>query len=400
MTFDNRPIPKRFHSLDVIRGLAALTVVVWHWQHFLLGGSGDTAFRQMGQPFYAQLSVFYHWGWLAVDFFFSLSGFVFFWLYGQAVAARKVNGWSFFMARFSRLYPLHFLTFAFVLLAQFWFRSKEGSFFIYTFNDGYHALLNLFMASGWGLEKGPSYNGPFWSVSVEVLLYFMFFVLCRWRLGRPLALLLLTVAGLGVLEVLPALGRGMISFFAGGLAFAVYNAVRRSLQAQRLAWGVVALALMAWVAVLVDFHNGRLSDGLAGLAQSFAPARLQGMLPELLVKIKVQGIAALLFPVTIIALALIETWRGTLGRRVSFIGHLSYSSYLLHFPLQLCFVIGAGALGIERGFFYSRISFLLFVGVLIPLCFASYYLVERPAQRYLRRSLTAPTAVPAARQQA
>ncbi|WP_217537852.1 acyltransferase family protein, partial [Stenotrophomonas sp. GbtcB23] len=111
MTLKHPPIPARFHSLDVIRGVAALVVVVWHWQHFLLGGTGELAFRQTDQPFYAQLSMFYHWGWLAVDFFFSLSGFVFFWLYGEAVATRGVDGWRFFVARFSRLYPLHLVTF-------------------------------------------------------------------------------------------------------------------------------------------------------------------------------------------------------------------------------------------------------------------------------------------------
>uniref|UniRef100_UPI001C309864 hypothetical protein n=1 Tax=Stenotrophomonas sp. GbtcB23 TaxID=2824768 RepID=UPI001C309864 len=115
-------------------------------------------------------------------------------------------------------------------------------------------------------------------------------------------------------------------------------------------------------------------------------------------RIKLQGIAALLFPLTIVALALAETWRGTLGRRVSFIGHLSYSSYLLHFPLQLSFVSLVSVLGVDRGFFYSRASFLLFVGVLLPLCFASYYWLELPAQRYLRRRLFRQSHVSAAAQ--
>lgn len=398
MTLKHPPIPARFHSLDVIRGVAALVVVVWHWQHFLLGGTGELAFRQTDQPFYAQLSMFYHWGWLAVDFFFSLSGFVFFWLYGEAVATRGVDGWRFFVARFSRLYPLHLVTFTFVLLAQLWFHAREGGYFIYQFNDGFHAVLNLLMASGWGLEKGPSYNGPFWSVSVEVMLYLMFFLLCRWKMSHPLVLVLLAIVGLGVLEILPAIGRGMISFFAGGVAFAFYSAIRRSPRGAHAALGVVMLAALCWVLVLFDFSSGRLSNAVAAFAHSHAPARLQANLPELLGRIKLQGIAALLFPLTIVALALAETWRGTLGRRVSFIGHLSYSSYLLHFPLQLSFVSLVSVLGVDRGFFYSRASFLLFVGVLLPLCFASYYWLELPAQRYLRRRLFRQSHVSAAAQ--
>ncbi len=383
MNTEVRPIPSRFYSLDVIRGLAALTVVVWHWQHFLLGGTDAGAFQQTGQPFYSQLALLYHWGWLAVDFFFSLSGFVFFWLYGQAVAERRVGAGAFFVARFSRLYPLHLVTFIAVMLGQAFYRSENAAFFVYSFNDGYHAVLNLFMASGWGLEKGPSYNGPIWSVSIELLLYLMFFVLCRRNLGRPLMLAVLVVAGLCLLHVLPALGRGMISFFAGGLAYAAYGALRAKPAAYRWAAG---LAVTSWIAVLFEFRTGQLSAALTSIAQWLIPGSRDAM-PDLLGKMKLQGIAIVLFPLTIVSLALLETWRGTLGRRVAFIGHLSYSSYLLHFPLQLAFVIVAGALGVGRDFFYTHESFLLFVAVLIPLCFASYYWLELPAQRLLRRTM-------------
>lgn len=383
MNSDVRPVPARFHSLDVIRGLAALTVVVWHWQHFLLGGVGAEVFRQGDQPFYSQLTLFYHWGWLAVDFFFSLSGFVFFWLYGQSVGEHWVDGVSFSVARFSRLYPLHLATFGAVMAGQALYRAQNGTFFIYSFNDGYHALLNVFMASGWGLEKGPSYNGPIWSVSIEVLLYLMFFLLCRWRSGRPIMLGVLVVSGLCLLHVLPALGRGMVSFFAGGLAYAAYTSLRRTTSTYR--W-VPCIAVLIWMAVLFDFCTGQLSSGLESVAERFLPRHMLATL-DLFEKMKLQGIVIVLFPLTIVSLALVETWRGTLGRRVAFIGHLSYSSYLLHFPLQLAFVLAAGTLGVSRDFFYTRESFLLFVAVLIPLCFASYRWLELPAQRVLRRTL-------------
>ena len=38
-------------------------------------------------------------------------------------------------------------------------------------------ILNFFLVSGWGFEKGPSFNGPVWSVSVEIIIYFFFFYL-------------------------------------------------------------------------------------------------------------------------------------------------------------------------------------------------------------------------------
>jgi peptidoglycan/LPS O-acetylase OafA/YrhL len=63
------------------------------------------------------------------------------------------------------------------------------------------------------------------------------------------------------------------------------------------------------------------------------------------------------FPCTIVALALLETGRGTLGRRLSFLGDISYSSYLLHFPLQMTCVFFAQALGLPRSVFLSPAAY-------------------------------------------
>lgn len=93
---------------------------------------------------------------------------------------------------------------------------------------------------------------------------------------------------------------------------------------------------------------------------------------------------AVLFPLTIITLALAEVKRGTLGRRLAFLGHLSYSSYLLHFPLQLGLMALILRLGLTSEVFYSPSSLILFFLLLIPASLASYFYFERPAQAFLR----------------
>src|SRR5204863_1842819 len=89
--------PERFHSLDVLRGLAALSVVFWHWQHFFQGGRSVPLERM---PLLDGFFPLYAKGWLAVELFFSLSGFVFFWLYSRPIAERAVSGTEFFILRF------------------------------------------------------------------------------------------------------------------------------------------------------------------------------------------------------------------------------------------------------------------------------------------------------------
>ena len=43
------------------------------------------------QPFFWLLKPLYIQGWAAVDLFFALSGFVFFWLYSENIAERRVT---------------------------------------------------------------------------------------------------------------------------------------------------------------------------------------------------------------------------------------------------------------------------------------------------------------------
>jgi peptidoglycan/LPS O-acetylase OafA/YrhL len=98
---------KRLYSLDALRGVGALAIVVWHWQHFYaIGGTWAAGWSRAAEPLYPFLKPFYEEGWVAVDLFFAVSGFVFFWLYLEPVARREIGAGTFARQRFSRLYPL------------------------------------------------------------------------------------------------------------------------------------------------------------------------------------------------------------------------------------------------------------------------------------------------------
>jgi len=107
----NNEWPKQLYALDVSRGIAALAVVVWHWQHFAYKkGSLSQEFIRESQPLYDLLRLFYEKGGLGVQYFFLLSGFIFFWLYSAPIKNNQITAWEFGIHRFSRLYPLHFIT--------------------------------------------------------------------------------------------------------------------------------------------------------------------------------------------------------------------------------------------------------------------------------------------------
>ncbi len=360
--------PKRLTSLDALRGIAALAIVLWHWQHFFaLSGDWEDGWRRDVQPFYAVLKPLYLQGWAAVDLFFVLSGFVFFWLYGETIRARTMGAFRFALLRFSRLYPLHLLLLLVAAALQALYFSKIQSFFIYTENDTNHFIANLFMVQAWWPQAPQTFDGPAWSVSLEVLLYVVFFIVCR--LGLRAGWMSLGVAALGIalLWTDEHIARGVMGFFMGGTMFAVWRWAKDRPMARSIARALGGIALVAWAILAALLY---VESPLVGGAETNAGFLL------------VFDLAVC--PLTVLALALHETTAHKDYSRLAFLGDISYSTYLLHFPLQLALVLIAVHAGLEPEFFMQGWVLAAFYVVLIALGALSYRFFERPLQALLR----------------
>ncbi len=364
-------MPRRFYLLDILRGFASLAVVLWHYQHFFFTGPGQLAadFDRRTLPFYPLLSPFYDAGNYAVELFFVLSGFIFYWLYRERVADRAVSGREFFVLRFSRLYPLHLATLLFVAAGQLLFLALNGEYVVYPINDLKHFALNLAFVSHWGLQDGWSFNAPIWSVSVEVLLYALFFLVALWRLPSGLAIPYMMIAGLLVARFTSnsGMGFGLFCFFAGGATYLAYQSwqARSPRYGHRLAAAAASALLTAGLVVVQR-----------GTPFPFSLLLLFG------------GV----FPLLVLTLALVQDCRHGLGKRYRLVGDITYATYLLHFPLQLLIIGCATALapGID---YRSPQFFFAFFAALIGISIVVYRRFELPAQRYLRRRFDAPSGV-------
>lgn len=365
---------KRLFSLDISRCFASLGVVLWHWQHFFHKGSFIASdFSRSSQPLYSALKIFYEKGILGVDYFFLLSGFIFFWLYKPIIEEKNLSFGSFCVQRISRLYPLHLVTLLIVALLQGIYFFYHGQHFVYFFNDLYHFFLNLAFISGWGFQKGWSFNAPVWSVSIEILLYLLFFTSVYARKSHALFYFGISVISfISTLFLYTELFNAMSLFFLGGAVFQATALI--STRFRKLTGVIHMVTILSWVLTIVNFY-------VFNLANSVEQLFFAG---EIFLSIFQHYI---LFPFTICSITLLEIdGKMEFIRPISWIGDITYSSYLLHFPLQLIFVL-AVSYGIIRSDFYSSpIHLALFFLILIPLSYITFVKFERPMQNLIRKA--------------
>jgi len=358
---------KHLYLLDILRGVAALAVVIFHYVGFYFTAplTLPNTFTRAQMPFYAALSVIYSDGWRAVELFFVLSGFIFFYQYGDAIRSRTVGGYEFFVLRFSRLYPLHFVTLILVAGGQLISTSIDHQPVMYACNDAKRFLLNLFFLTDWlpGNWVCWSFNGPVWSLSVEIFLYFLFFFFAllmpaSW-MARFASAIGLTVLGIFIYSQnkLHLFGVPLFCFYSGGTAYLLWERMHRD------GWSKAIVATTA----------------LSALA---------GCIAFTVLHFTESALYALIFPLIVLLLALCQDWSRDLGRPIRVIGEISYSTYLIHFPVILLLLLLQKA-SITHLDFSKSSTWLLYLAMVVGISIPSHYLFERRAQRFLRKRLLA-----------
>lgn len=399
---NNTSSPRYFFSLDAIRGFAALIVVLCHWQFYFYKDQTlqTKPLEELGLPLFPYLSIFYHHAFFAVDLFFLLSGFIFFWFYSDKIADRKTPFNNFICYRLTRLYPVHVVTLISLVLIQYVMFSMNGHTFIIQNNDTYHFVLNLLVIHSWGFEKTPAlngFNGPSWSVSVELLLYLLFFLIAWKKLHRNKALLIgIVVAGAIIQYFYSMIGQGIYSFFLGGLTYYLYAWMTTRKNVRQVTTIVTITAVLLWVVVISEYAFSYIREFSMLVMKKLLAGKDENFHTALFNLSRNTFFRTIISPVTILTLALTETTRGSLKIKWALVlGNASYALYLLHFPLMVTFFIMADILGLSREVFHSTLTLLTFYAVLIPLSILTHYYFELPVQELFRkRLLKKPAPVP------
>ena len=368
-----------FYLVDFFRGVGAYAILIWHYHHFYFtkpyfGPSSpipEWSFER--QPLYDLLWVFYQNGMLAVHFFWLLSGFVFAFVY----LGRKVTAKTFFILRFSRLYPLHFCTLLSVALMQFVSLALFQQYQFFEINDLKHFVLNLFFAQHWGLQDGYSFNAPSWSVSLEELVYWGFWLLIlKPGLTKIWASSILVVWFYCLYKSYGIYMYAFFYFFLGVLIFQIQSKLGAITS---MAFGAIVFILTA----LIGLSIFKL-EVISTLLNSEFPLLLRGDLKA--------AFYALFFSSVIIVAASIDRMnilRPSANAFCKTVGSLTYSTYMLHVPVQILIVLVFEAFSLHRGLFDHPISLFLFLILMTWLGLKSYRQFELPMQQFIRRKFTA-----------
>ena len=350
--------PAKLLGLEIIRFACAMTVLIFHYKHFALV-PGLHVNRGIDMPLAVPLALFYTYGSYGVQVFWCISGFIFYWKYADALAARRIEPKRFFWLRFSRLYPLHFVTLLTVAGLQPIYIAIAGQPFNYDISAS-RFVAHLFLADQWGASRALSFNAPIWSVSAEVLVYAAFFILVRVFAKSLLVIMGAIIASLFCLwsgHAWPAVTCAGY-FFAGGAAAMWLESAGRERKpdgARRVALAIIGTCVIA--SFFID---------LGGADRSPMSTWLMAITPPILF-LAAQDLPAL------------ERWE----QPIRTAGNLTYSTYLVHFPLQLAIATFALAAGLalpvrEPWFLFAYLAATIIIGRIVFLRF------EAPMQSMIR----------------
>ena len=364
-----QPTHRYLSNLTTLRGIAAIWVIVFHFQVLVV---------QFIPPEQTQMV---SKGYLMVDLFFIMSGFIISHVYQQSFQAGLSSGnfRKFIVARFARIYPLHFFTLLFLIIL---IAAMKGW---NPIDDPKAIPTNIFLLHSLWFNKIFTWNVPSWSISAEWWAYMVFPLLVIFiRSKKTLAI---TILGLFVVTAYVAIMfwiprhdpfdpkavvphdldatydygflRGLAGFIAGMIVYKIYETGMWNKFFQK-----DILALLLILTTIACLHFG-INDGFY----------------------------ILLFATLVLAFALNKGKLHSLcnNRFAQYLGKISYSIYLSSIFLFIWFLFGLiklpGVKYLEHsattGFWTGLGYCVAFLIIHIGISSITYYKIEKPCRKYI-----------------
>ena len=342
---------KNIHSLHIIRGLAALIVVVYHAKFILWAGGSlwlkETGFHSFVDYLLFGIDMLSSCGEQCVLVFFLLSGFVIYHSFHQSGKSLK----QFFIIRGVRIYIPYLLSLVISLLVLYCSVQLNNGIAVSGVREYNTRLLAAYNEIGWSnilktifFIKGNEYAGfnfVYWSLLHEAVFYIVFpvyfFAGRRWRaLLMLLHLLLYVFSGNNIFYF-------QLFFLAGMFLYDYYEKDRKLFLPNRL-----YLPLIVILYIVTNLLTKAPSQHYA-------------------------NIAALLL--AILAFDYLLTGRAY-NKYFKVLADMSFTLYLNHlWILLICYCIAYRLL--DKLIIYQRWPYYISVIITLPVCWFLYLLVEK-----------------------
>ena len=340
--------------LTSLRFFAALWVILYTYIHELNGAVGIGLLNK---------------GYLGVDLFFILSGFILSYVYLEAFGKGRFDYAQFVNHRLARIYPLHIATLAFTLLLV-GIAALKGVELDRNAANWAALPAHLLLMQAWGAAPTASFNHPSWSISAEWFAYLSFPAVAalEWRLRAR-----------------PMLAVGLAIGFLAGL-YAVFEAVAGfSLTHATFQWGALRIVpcFLYGSALYLAWRSGAVAKpGLALLGAFIAS------LTVILAASFSQSDAVIVIALGLLVLSIAgfgQTGEGIMSNRILvYLGEISFATYMIYVPWKWIYLKAINALmGSERAPL-PVIWWLVGLVALVPLSMLAHHLIERPFRRILR----------------
>ena len=328
---------KEIKPLTSLRGIFAMWVMSYHLVLVMsLGGGPNWIFAK---------------GYLGVDFFFLLSGFILARQYGEKVGAIGSGKWlRFIFSRAGRLFPLHLLVIAVCVAVAFGSRVPYSPL---------QVVGESFLVHRWpGVSSSfNAINGPDWSISTEWLSNILFPIFVGLTLRSSFLAIATGVVCLATISVLYSLNDGSLDL-------------------------TKANSVLPTVRCFAEFGLGMLLYRQRSIGSfRFLPILASGLLMAALISKAPDALT--LLPMAGLLLAVgdnsgVLRWALS-GRPIYWVGKVSFSIYLVHLPILRVVnqaVIGSGISGLFAQFVTAAATF----GATLLVSAMTYNFVEIPGR--------------------
>lgn len=358
----------RFDVLDALRGLCALLVVLFHFS---------------SNGFIVSLPIVKN-GWLFVDYFFVLSGFVITHSYLDRLADDRISVSRFMGLRLGRIYPLHiFVLLAFLSLELLLVFGGE-SISRYVSREPFSGsrdigslVQSIFLVQAFGVGNGGGWNIPAWSIAAELWTYLLFALI--FALGRRVIVQISSVLALVAVVAMMSYSENLDITLNGGILRCVYG----------FSVGVLTYAAFR----RFGGTSGNLLEVVVAVAMVAFVSLASGVFTF---------VAPVIFAATIYVFANQDgaISRVLMAKPFQFLGLISYSIYMIHWfvqgrvgdVLQLLKLVeitvaADGKVSIDGPPLVGDLITLAMLSVVVAGAYVTYSLVEKPGQALAKRLL-------------